>query len=242
MYSARFELPELIEQGRDNALVCRIYRGPGLVTPTQSGSTITIYNASNTAIISAAAITVSSSVARYTLLSSAISSQSRGTGWRVEWSLVMPDGVTHVFRNDAALVLRRLYPVVTEADLYRRLSSLDPSGDSPVHSQANFIDKLDEVMISIEQRLLGEENRPNLVLSPSAFREVELELWIALILEDFQTRLTDAYRDLAQDARNRYEAAWSRLRWVEDSSGDDGQVDNSTRRPARRSVWLNGRF
>lgn len=240
LYSARFELPELFELGRNQVIMCRVYRSGALVAPTEAGSTVTIYNASNTAVVSAAAVTVSGSVARYTALAAALGT-TPGEGWQVEWSLVMPDGVTHVFRTDAALVRRRLYPVITEADLYRRVSGLDGSQAAAITSQTAWADKIDEAWVTIQQMLIRAGNRPNLVTSPSSFREAHLELTLALIFEDFASRLNEAYGSRATAHRENFRRAWSELRFLYDAD-DSGQADSaSSRKAAPRSVWLCGR-
>lgn len=241
LYSARFELPDLIERGKNNALKCRVYRAGALVAP--SSGTVSIYDTSTTAVVSAAAVTVSASVATYTLSSALVTDHALEEGWRVEWSLVMPDGVTHVFRNDAALVRGRLYPSITEADLYRVASSLNPAGAAVIHSETSFADKIDEAFVQIENRLIAQGNRPNLVLSPSAFRESHIYLALALIFEDFASRLNEAYEIRARMYREMFEGAWGRLRFVYDTD-DDGVPDDGAggaRRGGPRSLWLTSR-
>jgi hypothetical protein len=240
LYTARFELPDLLEQGRSNLLRCRVYRNGVLATPTSG--TVTVYDKSGNALVDDAAVTVTNSEATYNLLAATIASSTRGEGWGVEWALLMPDGVTHTFRNDAALVRARLYPVVADADLYRVASSLDPSGQ-PIHSRQSFDDKLEEAFLQIEQRLIAAGNRPNLVLSPSALREVHLYLTLALIFEDFATRLSADYEARAQSYRTQFDSAWSRLRFVYDTD-DDGRPDDGARggrKGPSGTLWLTSR-
>ena len=238
-YTARFELPTLIEQGRANSLTCRTYRGGELAAP--SSGTVTVYDASNTALISAAAVTVTNSVATYSLASATVSASARSAGWRIEWALVMPDGITHRFRNDAALCKSLLYPAVTEADLYRVASSLDPRGPACIHSEPSFEAKLDEAFTQLESRLIERGNRPNLILSPSALREAHLYLTLALIFEDFATRLNPAYEARAMGYREAFKDALERFNFVYDT-GDDGAADGgATVRRGKPVLWLGGR-
>lgn len=219
-YSARFESPTLIERGRSNTLQCRVYRAGALVAP--SAGTITIYDDSDTAVVSAAAVTITSSIAEYAY--NPASTLTLADSWRVEWALTMPDGNVHKFRNEAALV--RCVPAnnITEADLYRRVSALDPSGSAPIHSATDFADKIDEAETMITLRLYEAGKRIYLMVSPSELREVRVLLTLALIFEDFSVRLNAAYAEAAANYRNQYEAAWGRLRLTYDTD-DDGDPE-----------------
>ena len=237
-YTARFELPTLIEQGRANSLTCRTYRAGELAAPTSG--TVTIYDATNTAIVSAAAVSITNGVATYSLAANLISSSTRGLGWRIEWALVMPDGITHTFRNDAALCKALLYPGITEADLYRVASSLDPNGPACIHSERSFGPKIDEAFTQLESRLIERGNRPNLVLSPSSLREAHLYLTLALIFEDFATRLNPVYEARANGYREAFKDALTRHNFVYDAD-DDGAPDSLGKRRGPSSLWLSGR-
>ena len=184
LYSARFMYSTLIERGRDNLIKCAAYRDGALAAP--ASGTVTVYDGSGGSVVSAA-VSITASVAGYTVTDATTASLSLDDDWRVEWALLMPDGVVHTFRNDAALVRRALYPVVTDADLYRRVSSLDPSGNTPLSSISTFQSSIDEAWTAIQHRLSQAGNRPNLVISPSALREAHLLLVLTMIFEDFST-------------------------------------------------------
>ena len=246
-YTARLLAPDLIERARANALSCPVYRDGALVAPT---GTVSIYDAANVAQVDGAAVTVSGSIASYSYTPAA--SLQLGTGWRVEWTLTLA-GVVHVFRNDAALVRHRLYPVVTDADLFRRVSALDPSGSAPITSLSDYQDYLDEAWAEIQLRLIAKGNRPNLVLEPSALRQPHRDLTLAYIFDDLATRLNEAYQAQADRFRGFYETAWGHLNFDYDTdddgvadqrrassprcgsrAGPDGCVDRRHRAPARR--------
>ena len=236
LYSARFQFTTLIERGRDNLIKCSVYRDGSLVAP--SSGAITIYNGDGSAVVSAAAITVVSSIATYTVANATTTSLSLDDDWRVEWSLAMPDSVTHVFRNDAALVRRALYQVVTDADLYRRVSSLDPTGNTPLSSLSSFQAPRDEAWTAIQHRLSQQGNRPNLVISPSALREAHLLLTLTMIFEDFSTRLNEAYENRADAYRRQYDQEWRRLKFKYDVDDDGNNDDANKRRGAQSILWL----
>lgn len=233
-YSARFELPDFIEQYRNNTLKCRVYRAGELVSPVSG--TVSIYDASNVAFKSAVSVTISSSVATYSILASDMSSQPRGEGWRIEWTLTMPDGIVHVFRNDAAIVKARLYAPITEADLYRRCPAIDPSGNAPLTSQSNFASFIDESWVMIQHKLINKGNRPNLIMTPSALRSVHIALTLALIFDDMASRDNLSFADRAKAYHDEYEEEWDELRFEYDTT-DDGDSDSRKKQSAVRSIW-----
>jgi len=238
VYSARFRGPEEIEHGRANLLKCPTRLNGSAAVP--SSGTVSVYNRAGSALVDAAAVTVSGSVAQYSLAAATVASEAFEEGWRVEWALVMPDGITHTFRTDGALVRRQLYPVITDADLFRRASSLDPSGTAPITSEANYQTWINEAWDEIRLRLISQGNRPNLILSPSALRGVHLNLTLAFIFEDQATRLNEAYQDIADRYRDHYESEWRRLNFIYDD-GDTGRAEDAeTRRSGTPTIWLAG--
>jgi hypothetical protein len=234
--TARFLLPDQLERGRPNALSCPVWQDAALVAP--SSGTVTIYDGGGAVLVSAAAVTVTGSIATYSYTPAA--TIPYGEGWRVEWSLVIA-GVTHVFRNDGALVRVVLHSPITDADLFRRVSALDPSGLAPISSVADYQDFLDEAHAVIQLRLITNGNRPNLILSPSALREAYITLALALIFGDFETRLSETYAERASEYRRQYERAWGELRFTYASTDEAEGGSSLRRRSASPTVWLTSR-
>lgn len=222
-YSARFVLPDLIERGRTNTLRCPVYRS-GVVAACTSG-TITVLDASNTAQVDEAAVTVTEGIATYSYTPA--STLPYGEGWEVRWTLTV-DGDVLAVTNEAALVRARLRNPVTDQDLFQKVSGLDPSSPKPIHSQTDFQQKHELAWQRIQRRLIEKGNRPNLISSPSAFFDATLALTLALIFEDFTTRLNPAYADLAKGYRQQYEDAWRGLR-VLYATSDDARADATKR-------------
>lgn len=236
LYTARFELPELIERGRLQTLMCRVYRSGALVAPTSG--TVSIYKADGSSVVAAAAVTVASSIATYAIAAATTTSLSVEEGWIIEWELTIA-GVVSTFRNDAALVRRRLYPVITDADLFLRWKALDPSSATCITSQTTYQDQIDAAWLDIQRRLIRNGNRPNLVMEPSALYEPHLLLVGAMIYEDLASRLNDAYMAISDKQRQHYETAWRSLQFRYDRD-DDGTADSLTsKRAAVPTVWLN---
>ena len=201
---------------------------------------MTIYDAANAEIVSAAAVSVVASVAQYTITAATTASLDTEEGWRVEWSLVMPDGVTHVFRVEAALVLRRLYPTITDLDIFRRESGLDPSGADPITTLSDYQDYIDEADEDVQLHLIERGNRPNLITSPSALHLIWLFTALHLIFRDLSTRLNPTYADRAREYGEDLARAWASASFLYDDD-DDGQANSTNRRAAQPSIWLCGR-
>lgn len=234
LYTARMIGVEALEAGRTQTLTCPVYRNGALVAP--SSGTITVYDASNVAIVSAAAITVTASVATYSLASTLIpTTMVYGNGWRIEFALLMPDSVVHTFRRDGALVRRRLYPVVTDTDLFRLhsdLSAVRPSGAS------SYQDYLDEAWAQIDSRLAQNARRPWLIMEPSALRNVHLFGTLAIIFRDFMTGSGEGGRweALASHYEQKYTTEWDALTFTYDDT-NSGQA-NKRKAAGVSSVFL----
>lgn len=237
--TARFLTSDYLVQGQDTPLSCPLHRSGALVVPTQAGSTVSVYDASNRAVVSAAAVTVTDNVATYAVPASVLpSSLSRGMGWRVEWSLVVA-GVATTYRNSAGLVRSQLAPMVTDQDLFRRESGLDPAGPAPLSTLTDFQDKLDEAWVTIHGKLAGKGSLPHLIMEPTALRECMIFLTLHLIFEDFKTRLGEAFGEKATKNEERFEKAWGELAFEYDTT-DSGQSDGRRKRSATPTLWLGG--
>jgi hypothetical protein len=236
--TARFLTPDYYVQGRDTALSCPLWLNGALVAPTEAGSTVSIYDASNTAIVSGAAVSVVGSVATYTLAGATTSSRSRGMGFRTEWSLIR-SGVPTTYRNAAGLIRCELAPVIADADLYRRESGLNPSGAAPLSRQlTTYQDYRDEAWITIHGRLSARGSLPHLIMEPTALREPHLFLTLHLVFEDFRSRLgNEAWQQKSADYLARFDKAWADLRFEYDTT-DSGQSDGRRKRSANPSVWF----
>ena len=235
VYTARFRSTETIERGRTQTLSCPTSRAGATATP--ASGTFSLYRPDGSALVSAQAVTVSS-VATYSLTGATTSAEALGEGWLVEWALVMPDGVTHTYRNDAALCRRELTPVVSQDDLTQRHSDLP----SLLGAAASYQPYIDESWWTITNRLIGAGRRPYLVIQPSALRDCHLMLALHLVFLDYSTSAGDGgrWQALAAHYLTAYEQAWGQLRFTYDES-DENRVDASKRKSASSQIWTNGR-
>jgi len=237
VYTARFRSSETIERGRLQTLTCPTQRAGATATP--SSGAITIYRPDQTVLVTSAVSVSGLGVAFYQLAAVTTTAEQLGEGWLVEWALVMPDTVTHTFRNDAALCRRTLYPVVADADLTQRHSDLPNLLASGTTSYQSY---LDEAFATIGNRLIAQGRRPYLIIQPSALREAHVAMTLHLIFLDYATSAGDSSRwqVLADHYSRAYTEAWNQLKFTYDEA-DANKVDANMKKGAASTVWLNGR-
>ena len=234
-HTVRFSVPHSIVQGQTTTLEAPVYLSGALVAP--SAGTVTIYDASNVVLVDAVAVTIVSSVATYPMLAATVASSTIGAGWRVVWSLTVAT-LPLVAENDAALVKRLLYNVVTDADLFRKVPALDPNGSSPITLYADYQSQLDEAWVDIENRLYQDGRRPEWIRSPSSLRASVVWLTLGIIFEDLETQNEAGFEAVSAKYMARYESAYSAANALVDIDGD-GDPDSDDRMGLRQSVvWL----
>ncbi len=241
-YQVRFPLPSLLERGIDTTIKAPVYQAGALVAP--SAGTVTIYDETNTAKVSAAAVTITDSVATYTVTAGTTSGLTLADGWRVEWSLTVSGGTVRAV-NEASLVRQIVRPMISDVDIYRRVPALDPSSASVITSESNYQGYIDEANTEVNLRLLAAGRRPWLIMSPASLRPVYLNLSLAIIFEDLAARLANVdYLERADRYRDAYAKAYGDLNFTYDLDLD-GQADtNESGNPARvgaHTIFLTGR-
>jgi hypothetical protein len=236
IYTARFIGPEIIEAGRANVISCTVYRDGAIVTP--SAGAVTVYKADN-GTVSAGAVSFAGGVASATISAPALSGLTPEDGWRVEWAMTIA-AVVYTFANDAALVYRRLYPVITDADLLR--AHTDLTRRMPT-TETSYQDYLDEAWARIESRLVGTGKRPWLIMSPSALRDIHTFQSLALIFSDFATGGPGtAEWETMLHYEAKLERAWSLLTYPQ-RDPTNGQPANApgTRQAGVPTTWAGSR-
>ena len=237
--TARFQMPELIEKGKNNTLTLEVWLDGVIIAHLLTMGSVSIYDNAGKTIVSGGIAGTPTGLS-FDVPAAALEPHDYNQGWVVEWSCIIPGHGEYIFRNEAALVRRKLYPVVTDQDLFRRASSLDPNGPNPITTQTNFQDYLDEAWVTIQLRLWSAGNRPNLIMSPSSMRDCHLFLTLNLIFTDLSTRLNEAYQDIADRYQEQFEAAWTNTRFIFDVE-EDGTPPDESRKGASSVFWLNGR-
>jgi hypothetical protein len=233
-YQARFETPEFLERGRNNPIKCPVHAGASALVAPASG-TVSVFDASGAVVVDAQAVAIVGSQATYTVLSAALDDKPFGAGWRVEWALVIA-GATHVFRNEALLCRRLLYPPVTEADLLRRHHDL---GNLRESSRASYQDEIDEAWVEIQNAIVEQGNRPNLIMSPAALRRHMMTRTLGIIYRGFHHGTGDVkYLEAARDYEKQAADAWDTISWVYDRDEDGHDADSGGRRVGRPVLSL----
>lgn len=236
-HAARFVLPDLIVRGRDSHAVLEVYYNGARKNLSAATATITRGDGSTFATPTVV-LSDGNKLGTITLTGASTASESLSDAWRISY-VVTVDGETYEFSNEAMLIRAALYPVLTDPDLYKRVSSLDPEGSTPITAQSDYQSYRDEAWIEIQQRMIQAGNRPALVMSPTALRGVHMELTLAMIFEDLSTRLNEAYEARAQQYRRQYAERWRNLTWRYDAD-ETGTADNSDRRRGHGTLWLSG--
>ncbi len=232
-YTPRLDLPVAIERGRSQTLALSVYSGATLTAP--SSGTLTLY-APDGSTASTGAVSIASDVAEYAV--SGLTSYDYGEGWAIEWALVMPDGVTHTYRSDAALCRVAPQQTVCPADLYRMQPYLDASSGGAISSET-WVDQCREAYVELQRRLWSRGKRPWQIVDQAALRQAELMLALSNAYRALASRDTSGTaRDQAEHYHAEAGRSWNRVTVRYDLDGD-GAIDSTDLTAARpASVWL----
>jgi len=244
-YSFRSRGPYQLERAKTNIIKLESRLDNAAAAP--ASGTVSVYRPDGSALVDAQSVTISSSIAQYTISAGAVpATENYGKGWSVEWSLVMPDGVTHDWRGSAALVRRRLLQVISAQDLYELHPDLSPTATGSVAASGEtWQGQLDAAFADTLDRLIEEGHDPNLIISGYSLRRVLLYETLTLIARHLGSslpegnawqRLEDTYTTLARNAW----ADASFVKAIEDE--DTNPADPDTRAPAIGAVWFGARF
>lgn len=232
-YAPQIKLPELLERGKSQLSELPIYRNGALAIPTEVRYTLIEPN--GTKIIDNAVGTFPGNVPQYTHATNLLNDKQLGEGYIQEWNITINSRV-YTFRRMCAVVLRRLYPVVSDADLtatYSQLADLRPS------SLTSYQTYIDEAWYTMIQRMRNEGGGLEyLVMSPEAFRSAHQNLALYYIFRDFHSSLGQTngrYLDLANEHYSQYKTEWKQINFVYDHN-HTGASDNPDQRVAKQPV------
>ena len=156
-----------------------------------------------------------------------------GDRYRITFSITLSDGREVKPENELYVVRQAFYPVVSSVDLYARVPGLDPSSTSPHSSYTDYNNFLDEAWYTLMNKLISKGNRPHLILSNSALREAHISLSLAMIFEDFSTRLNAEWGDKAAAYYKAYDVAWDNLVF-----NYEDEKKNLRKKSATPTIWL----
>lgn len=217
--------PVLIERGSTQTLLVEVGSEQSRERIAIDSGTVTLYDTTRTALVSAASVTPSTSGrATYSLAAASVpSTLPLGGGYRLVWTLVVA-GVTYTLERDARLCRRAPSPTVTAEDLYARHPDL--RDQVPPHQMSvGWQPQIDSAWREITQRLDARGRRHELVWSVGSLHDVHLSRTLEMIYRAHLTRMGDGsrYERLAEDYAAAYRAAWAELVFAYDPD-DSGLV------------------
>lgn len=239
-YSAQIRHVELLERNKAQITDISVYRDNALVIPTEAKYTL-IDPHGNKIINSAVASIADSGIVSYPHLATDLPNTiDLGEGYIQEWWIKI-DGYGHVFRRMCAVVLRRLYPTVSDIDLTAIYSDLEDVRPSTLSSYQKYIDDAwYQILRKIRNKGMGFEY---LVMSADSFYEAHRHLSLYLIFRDFHSSLGQSngrFLDLAQEHQRMFMTEFDSINFIYDQDHTNKPVDKDTRKAAKPVIYLNG--
>ena len=234
--------PNWLTRSASTTLTLPLYDSDGRTLVAPSSGTFTLLYPDGTKLVDAQAVTVSGSVAQYTVTVPATyipdgetvsKTVPLGDGYLEKWAITI-SGQTETYVRDAAIVRSKLYPVVVEGDITDLHNGLDDVLQSS--SLPDFGAYIRSAWKVIVNALRRDARHPQLVLSPYDLRLVHLYKVLELIFTDAGTNPKQAsYLDLADRYGKLFEQEWKALSFVYDadqtgtvsSLGDEQGVSSS---------------
>lgn len=242
-YSFRVAHPDLLQRGRDQVVRLEVYHQGGLVAPAGT-STFSLLRPDGSAVVNAAAVTISDEVATYAISGSTeladTDTNPYSELYQERWILDLPDGTRRTIRREAAVAPFSWYNPVADVDLlaeYPELGTL--VGPLEQQTLQGFID---ESVRHVLELLFNQGQWPDIMVSVSAFREPIRQRALFLIFKDLYREQGGAgnprWERLLRYHEGEWNAAWARLSSRLDADLD-GHADSTDRQAARRTIHRN---
>ena len=138
-YAAQIRAIELLERSKAQTTELKFYRDGSQLVPTAATYTLIKPTGSDLLTGATATISVGGTVSYAHTAEQLADSETLGEGYVQEWTVTI-DGDEYLFRRMAALVRRRLYPVVSDIDLTATYSDLENVRPSSLTSYQQYID------------------------------------------------------------------------------------------------------
>lgn len=177
LYTFRTVGADVLQRGRAQTVQMEAYRNGALVAP--SSGTFSLLAPDGTVLVDAAAVTISASVARYTIAAGDLpATLELGEDYQERWVLTMPDLTVRTVLREAAIARFLLHPVVADVDLTSEYPDLVAEFEGVTTTLQGF---LDEAWRQILERLFQRDRWPDLLLTTSSLRGPHRELALYLI-------------------------------------------------------------
>jgi hypothetical protein len=210
-------VPYLLERGAAQTIQAPVRYGSagGLVAP--DSGTISVEKPDGTFLVSEEAVTISSSIAQYTLTPS--SSEALGEGWTVYWDLTI-GGVAYPTFRQAAYLCKHVPPnVISANDLYSRRPELEarvPQKQGARGDDVGWQPQIDEAYYELIQRLLDDGRRPWLIREVTGYRSWLLTRALQLCVQAIPGGLDSSWAQASKDLAFELRGAEARLRFQYD--------------------------
>lgn len=235
-YAPRIRYIELLERSVSNTTRLEVFRDGSQIIP--SSAKYTLIRPDGVGVVQDATATIlGSGTMEYTHPSNHLpDSISLGEGYVQTWEATI-DGDTYFFRRSIAVVLRKLYPTVSDTDLETEYSDLANLRPASLTSYQTYIDSSwYEILRRIRRTGLGYEY---LVLTPESFHDALLHLTLYKIFRDFHSSLGQSgnarFLDLAQAHLSHYNAEYDSINFVYDEE-HTGRADEPNKRTKGQPV------
>lgn len=239
-YSAQVRITELLERGKAQNTELKIFRDGSQIVPTSATYTLSKPDSGYIVEGGAATVALDGTCTYAHSAGQMLDTLILGEGYIQEWAVVI-SGETYTFRRMAAIVLRRLYPVISDVDLTELYSDLEALRPSSMSSYQSYIDSAWYTILR-KIRSIG-AGYEYLVTSPESFAEAHRHLALYNIFRDFHSSLGQSngrYLDLAQEHHKLYIDEFNTIKFVYDE-GHTGKPDEpDKRKSAHAVVFLTG--
>lgn len=238
-YSANIRMFELLQRAKAQTTTIKIYRDGAQVVPASGTYTLQKPNGQN--VVNGGVVAIDGNgTCSYTHTAPQLpDTLVLGEGYMQLWSITI-SGEVYTFRRMVSLVLQKLFPVISDADLTAVYSNLDDSRPSNLTSYQSYID---DAWYTILRKIRGQgDGFEYLITSPSALYESHRHLSLYLIFRDFHSSLGQSggrYLDLANEHNQAFHAEFSAISWIYDQNHDNVPDDPDTRTRGQPTIFLN---
>ena len=239
-YSAQIRHVELLERNKNQVTTFKVYRDNALVIPTVAK--YTLYDLNGKKLLDDETANIAGDgVVSYTHTASQLpTTLGLGEGYFQEFKLTL-DLTEHIFRRMSALVLRKLYPTVSDIDLTALYTDLEEVRPSSITSYQKYIDDAwYQILRKIRNKGMGYEY---LVMSAESFYEAHRHLSLYLIFRDFHSSLgqsTGRYLDLSHEHYRMFQEELSSVNYIYDETHQNKVDDADKRTSAQPVIYTNG--
>ena len=238
-YAAQIRTIELLERAKAQTSELKLYRDGSQIVPTAATYTLTKPTGTDLLTGQTATIAESGTVSYAHSAEQLKESEELGEGYVQEWTITI-DGEEYLFRRMAALVRRRLYPVVSDIDLTATYCVLANFRPYTLTSYQQYIDDAwYQILRRIRNRGMGYEY---LMMSAESFFEAHRHLSLYLIFRDFHSSLGQSngrYLDLANEHYRLYRDEFDTINFIYDEDHDGEADDPNKRTRGQPTIFLN---